>query len=240
MIVKIKNFVVALAVIGFAASSFSASAKNTMYLNTRSLDLQSFPAPPVSGSELDARDMDVVRSYQVARTSAQCQRAYSEATAAFQSFFGAPYGPLDEKEIKALHDLYIDVLITTDAFVVELKHQYNRPRPYLRDKGIKLCVPPHGAPSYPSGHAAISQAAARVLSAIFPDRHNALLARAAQIGEDRVLGGVHHPSDIEAGRLLGDMVFNALMRNKDFQSRLLNLQKALRASNHEKRLSPQR
>jgi hypothetical protein len=40
--------------------------------------------------------------------------------------------------------------------------------------------------------------------------------------------------------LLGDMVFNALMRNKDFQSRLLNLQKALRASNHEKRLSPQR
>lgn len=237
---KMQNLIVALAVIGFAESSFSASTPYTMYLNARSLNLQSFPAPPVSGGELDNRDMNVVRSYQVARTAAQCQQAHGEANATFQSFFGAPYGPLGEKEIKALHDLYVDVLITTDMFVVELKHQYNRPRPFLRDKSIKLCVPPHGAPSYPSGHAAISQAAARVLSAIFPDRRNALLARAAQIGEGRVLGGVHHPSDIEAGRLLGDKVFDALMQNREFQSRLADVRQALRTASPERRLAPRR
>lgn len=37
--------------------------------------------------------------------------------------------------------------------------------------------------------------------------------RADLIAEDRVLAGVHHPSDIEAGKKLGDAVFKKLLSN---------------------------
>ena len=46
------------------------------------------------------------------------------------------------------------------------------------------------------------------------------MERGREIGWDRVIGGVHHPSDITAGRVLGLAVARALLRNPDFQTDL--------------------
>jgi acid phosphatase (class A) len=59
------------------------------------------------------------------------------------------------------------------------------------------------SPSYPSGHATRGLAYAAVLAELVPERREALLERGRQVGVDRVIGGVHWPSDIEAGQRLG-------------------------------------
>jgi len=46
------------------------------------------------------------------------------------------------------------------------------------------------------------------------------MARGQQIGDDRVLGGVHFPSDIEAGHTLAHALFDKLAASQDFQADL--------------------
>ncbi|MCP9490805.1 MAG: phosphatase PAP2 family protein [Solirubrobacteraceae bacterium MAG38_C4-C5] len=62
-------------------------------------------------------------------------------------------------------------------------------------------------PSYPSEHAAIAGAASRVLAHLYPEEPAASLERQAQeIAGARVIAGVNHPSDVEAGMALGRQV----------------------------------
>jgi acid phosphatase (class A) len=57
--------------------------------------------------------------------------------------------------------------------------------------------------SYPSGHAALGWAWALVLAELIPDRADAILERGRDFGWSRVVCGVHYPSDVEAGRIVG-------------------------------------
>jgi acid phosphatase (class A) len=64
--------------------------------------------------------------------------------------------------------------------------------------------------SYPSGHAAFGWSMAYLLSRLVPERQDRLETRAAQFARQRMVCGVHFPSDLEAGRraarrLLEDM-----------------------------------
>ena len=46
------------------------------------------------------------------------------------------------------------------------------------------------------------------------------MERGRQIGWNRVVGGMHHPSDIAAGRVLGQAIARALLRDADFKAQL--------------------
>jgi membrane-associated phospholipid phosphatase len=61
-------------------------------------------------------------------------------------------------------------------------------------------------PSYPSAHAAVAAASARVLSYLYPDAAESLMARAAAHQESRVVSGLHFRSDVAAGESLGRTV----------------------------------
>lgn len=70
--------------------------------------------------------------------------------------------------------------------------------------------------SFPSAHAAESIAQARALGLIFAERKERLLARAQQIGRDRVILRVHYPSDVAASFRIGDKIFEALRGSSRF------------------------
>jgi acid phosphatase (class A) len=61
---------------------------------------------------------------------------------------------------------------------------------------------------------------ALVLAQVFPAQREAILARGVRYGDNRVACGVHHPTDVAAGRLLGIAYFNALKANPAFQADL--------------------
>jgi undecaprenyl-diphosphatase len=79
----------------------------------------------------------------------------------------------------------------------------DRPRPYVDHPGIHLFLAPSGDPSFPSDHATAAFAIA-VSIALRSRRVGWLaLAMAIVLCVARVAVGVHYPSDVVAGALLG-------------------------------------
>ena len=86
-----------------------------------------------------------------------------------------------------------------------IKGVFRRARPAFDDLPALVATPT--ALSFPSAHASSSFAAARAYSAMLPAAP--LYATAAAMGLSRVYLGVHYPSDIAAGALLGTIAGSA-------------------------------
>ncbi len=93
--------------------------------------------------------------------------------------------------------------ITTDELVVvgTGKDAFGRPRPFVLEPRLQpvIVTPPNGA--YPSGHTVWGQTVGLVLADMVPERRAQLMARAAEYAQNRVVAGVHYPSDIEGGKM---------------------------------------
>ena len=112
------------------------------------------------------------------------------------------------------------------------KSAFGRDRPYVGAVNAHTCDPrtlgsiggsTGGVLShaYPSGHAAQGRLVANVLAAALPGRAAALAAWGDRLGANRIVCRVHWPSDVAAGRRLGDAMFGALQANPAFRADLV-------------------
>jgi acid phosphatase (class A) len=85
------------------------------------------------------------------------------------------------------------------------------------------------SPSYPSGHATVGAMMAILLAQMVPERRDALFALGWEYGEARVISGVHYPSDVEAGRILGTMLVGVMQENRRFRADFAVARRELRA-----------
>jgi acid phosphatase (class A) len=186
------------------------------------------PAPPAKGSDAEKADFSQLLEWQVKRTDADRERVAAEARVSLQAFLGAPYGPLSEKELQGYSELFEKVRWTADLAADGEKRRWARPRPFAADSRLHPCVQADASnPAYPSGHSTISAANAQVLALLWPSRSQEFFRRADQIGLDRVIAGVHHPSDIAAGKDCGTQVFEAIRGTPEFAADLAKARKAL-------------
>jgi undecaprenyl-diphosphatase len=84
-----------------------------------------------------------------------------------------------------------------------LKSAVGRARPFVGDPRVHPSIALPHDPSMPSGHAMNAFAGAVLLGAVMPRARWPLLALAALIGLSRVYLGVHFPSDVIAGAIVG-------------------------------------
>jgi len=110
------------------------------------------------------------------------------------------------------HKVQKDAASVTDG----AKDFWKRPRPYVVDPTL-LAGKPEKSFSYPSGHSTESMVLALVLADLFPDKHDAIIAIARNIGWHRVEIARHYPSDIYAGRVLAQAIFREMKKNPNFQ-----------------------
>jgi len=84
-----------------------------------------------------------------------------------------------------------------------LKRTFVRERPFIRHAGISLAGAPLDRYSFPSGHTLHAVAFAWQASAAFPELALALVPLALAIAASRVVLGLHYPTDVLVGALLG-------------------------------------
>jgi hypothetical protein len=95
-----------------------------------------------------------------------------------------------------------------DAFIAcwDTKYTYWTKRPFMRDPAIHSSIATPTFPSYTSGHATVSAAAATVLGHYFPDQASRWMAMAQEAKDSRLWSGIHFPVDNDRGFEMGKAI----------------------------------
>jgi len=204
---------------GVAAAKGKGPKQPPLYLSEAKLEALQFPLAPAPGSIVDKADLAQLHDWEKRRTKQQCAAAQAQSHAYFDEFFGdiSPFvKPLPQEPADFLRQVQDDV----DVAVGLIKDKNQRPRPFRHDSSLQPCLEKIGGLAYPSGHATLSHVYALMLSDLVPARNPAFITRANDAALYRVIGGVHHPSDIEAGKRLGDILFAQFMKDPAFQAQM--------------------
>jgi acid phosphatase (class A) len=182
---------------------------------------------PEPGSAADRLDMDTVRSYQSIKGSPRWLQARGDASLDMMQIYGPVIGPSFTATRRP--DVVALLAYAGKRFSEasnEAKAAFPRPRPFLADPSLSICVdtPPAGS-SYPSGHSGWGWLSAQIMARAEPAYAEKLLARGRDYGLSRVVCAVHYPTDIEAGRVVADAVLVRLDNDAEYQ-RLLAVVKS--------------
>jgi membrane-associated phospholipid phosphatase len=197
------------------------AATKPRFIQPADVDWESIlSAPPADDSTEHGEEIATVLHWQNKRTAEDVFRCREEATADGFIFAEVLGDWFDARTLPVTADLLNQTSIDAKAITLTAKEKWNRRRPYEADSEIHPCVEEDSSPAYPSGHAVRGIVWASVLSQIFPERRDQLMALGRRIGDDRVIAGIHWPSDIEAGQKLGAAIAGKLLDNVDFKIEL--------------------
>jgi acid phosphatase (class A) len=172
--------------------------------------------PPLPDSAEQTADMAAVQAVYHAATSNDIAAAYSEKKFDIFNFTPAIGDFFQSNSLPKTTAFFERVQTDAEAVTDNAKEFYKRPRPYVTNPTLingKL----EKSFSYPSGHSTESMVLALVLADLFPDRHDAIIAKARSIGWHRVQTARHYPTDIYAGRVLAQAIVGEMKKNPDFQ-----------------------
>lgn len=198
-----------LAVVAAGALHARAADSSYHYLNAAQLDLTVLlPPPPDTGSPQEDADERAVAKTVAERNPTQMQGAMLNSARTvffFAPSVGASFTAARDPATAAFFGRIGD---DVEGLIHETKAYWQRPRP----DGV---VKKHG--SYPSGHAAFAAAAAIVLARLLPCKRDAIFNQARTFAENRIVLGVHYPSDIAAGWTAGTLAAYVMMQNAGFE-----------------------
>lgn len=180
---------------------------------------------PEHQSEIEKQDFEQLFFFQGSRTKAQCDQAAIEEKANVETFFTSIQNPLlTPTELKSFTQIAFSIKSEVIKQVIVAKQMFKRPRPYDYNHDINPCIKLEPTYAFPSGHASLAFAYAQILSFVFPERETEFFKRAEEVGLNRVIGGVHHPSDIVAGKKLGLVMAKDMLSREEFIRRLREIQ----------------
>jgi len=195
------------------------------------------PPPPAAGSAAVAADEEAYRATRKLKDTPRWTLAAKDAELRFPQateVFSCALGmAISAEKTPHLNMLLRRVRMDSSRANDKPKDNYKRPRPFMVTKEPS-CTPKEEArmkpDSYPSGHASIGWAWALTVAEVAPDRADAILARGYAYGQSRVVCGVHYPSDVEAGRVIGAATVSRLHANPVFQAQVAEARKEVEAA----------
>ena len=201
-----------LCVVILFAGALGASAQTFLAPGARDFS-HLLPAPPADDSPAGLADLDTLLHLQTERTPAQVARAQRVAGQSHLTFGQAVFGAwFTARNLPRTDAIFQEIDRENGSVVQAAKGAVRRPRPYQRDTRIVPAVgKPGDSSSYPSGHTAGAAVWGAILAAAFPGDAAACQAQVRETMWCRELGGVHYPSDTEAGLLIGNEVARRML-----------------------------
>jgi len=207
-------------------------AKAAYYVDSAVLDVGVFlPEPPAADSAANHEELTKLHRIEQARTPEQVTKAKEddeeEDMFVFKTVFGTGFTP---EALPVTAALGAHVKNEQSVLGNQLKRYYQRPRPYQIDTTLHpVCALKTEHDSYPSGHSLTGYLEAFTLASIVPERRTEILARADDYAHNRLVCGVHYPSDIEASRRVAYAVFGYMLATPRFQRDLAAAREEMRA-----------
>jgi acid phosphatase (class A) len=215
------------AIFGLAlAAVFAGSAIGWLHHDTphyldgdTAIFMQQFRTPPPAADSTETRhELDALLELQRTRSEADVAAARADRKTDIARFYGAL--GLDERQPPALPQLRkIMERVEDDVrpYVRTAKEHFRRLRPYEIEPRLKPCIDDVRADlSYPSGHATYGYVMAYLLADMVPERRTQLEARGDEFARQRMVCGVHFPSDIRAGSIAARWLVSAFEADPDF------------------------
>jgi len=192
-----------------------------------------FAPPPARDSAQARQEFAELLELQHHRSAADVEAARADRKTEVGRFFGA-LGLRDATgalpHVRRLAQRAEDDI---RPYVRAAKDHFRRSRPFVIDREIDPCIGNvEDDLSYPSGHATYGYLMAYLLSDLVPERRDALLSRAAEFGRQRMVCGVHFPSDVEAGRKGAEWLARELLTDPTYAEDLDAARHELRTALH--------
>jgi acid phosphatase (class A) len=204
-----------LLVIGSAAQAEDAKP----FITNKDVDLTMIlPPPPANDSAETKAELGEVLTLQVTRTPEMEARAVADAEENVWRFADV-MGPNFTKDRLPKFSAFFDRVVETEGAVVDpAKDVWKRPRPHQLSDLVKPAVKLSSSGSWPSGHATVGTMMGIILADMVPEKRAEIMARAAEYAHNRVVGGIHYPSDVEMGKISGSVIAAVLLNRDDFKA----------------------
>lgn len=173
-----------------------------VYIDPAKFDSTRYLSAPPTGIE-EQEDMRIVEQWQALRTKAMEDKSLADSEQTVFLFADAVGARFTGDNFPIARKFFDSVYKTESNLNKQGKEKWHRLRPPAKNPKLKPVGKFENQGSYPSGHAAFGWFTGIVLADMLPEMRDAIMTRAREISMNRLVGGVHYPSDIEAGRLLG-------------------------------------
>ena len=197
----------------------TAAGASSPYVTPDQFDFEKLIGkPPADDSPQHVAEVDQMLAMQEHRTADEVKRCKAEEKVdpfVFREVLGEWFNP---KNLPVTTPLLTEITTESTEIAKAAKDKFARVRPPVANPQIHPCVSLEKTPSFPSGHATRGVVWATLLSEIFPDKRDALMARGKQIGQNRVIGGMHYPSDVAAGQRLGAAIAKKMLEDERFKA----------------------
>lgn len=206
----------------FAFSLSGPAFAKDPYVTSAMVDIATLmPPPPAKGSPAEAADMQAVLDAQTHATDARKAQALADSKenihVVFDSVLGDTFATATLPKTTKLFERIGD---SESATLDAAKPVFGRQRPWIANTAVKAYAEPSKSPSYPSGHTTRVTLDAIVMAAMIPEKQTEIWARANDYAESRVIGGMHYPTDIQAGQRSGTAIAAAMFEQPNFKTDL--------------------
>lgn len=207
-----------LLVAGFAATLALPAFAAEPYITGKMLDLTVMvPPPPAKGSALEKADMQAVLDAQAQADDARKAKALADSDETVYVMFTEVLGPKFSAETTPKAAAMFDRIgASEDDTLDAAKPFFGRVRPWLANPEVKPIAKPTKSGSYPSGHTTRVTINAIMIAAMVPEKSEEIWARAKDYSQSRVIGGMHYPTDIDAGWRTGSAMAAVMLQDQSF------------------------
>lgn len=199
------------------------SSKKPYFIDPQQFDAHEFVLdPPQADSSITQGELKELHRIEQERTAHEVELAkqddQEEDIFIYKTVLGSSFRPEDFPATARLSD---HLKKDQGAMGNSLKGYYQRKRPYQADATLHpVCALKTTHDSYPSGHALTGYLEALALAELVPGQRIPIFQRADEYAHNRIVCGVHYPSDTEASRRLAYAMYGYMVSTPKFREEL--------------------